>query len=90
MNRKSKKLATSFLLQVFSNNDVSMVEHAVFPGCSSLTALTYSGLADVQKLITLRPFIVLVCVNNLWKEERVVYNYCIGLPDRFQTCQRQN
>jgi hypothetical protein len=26
------KLATSFLLQVFCNDDVSVVENAVFPG----------------------------------------------------------
>jgi hypothetical protein len=29
-------------------------------------------------------------VNNLWKEERFFYNYCIGLLVRFQTCQCQN
>jgi hypothetical protein len=34
-----------------------MVKNVVFPGCSSLTALTYSSLADIQKFITLRPFI---------------------------------
>jgi hypothetical protein len=46
--------------------------------------------ADVQKFITLKPFIVSRHKNNRWKEERVFYNYCIGLPVRFQTCQHQN
>ncbi len=64
MNGKRKKLATSLLLQVFWNNEVSVVELAVFPGCSSLTALTYSSLADVQKIITPGPFIITGRVNN--------------------------
>jgi hypothetical protein len=60
-----------------------MVKNAVVPGGSSLSVQTYSSLADVQELITLRPFIVSVRVNNFWKEDRVIYNYCIGLPVRF-------
>jgi hypothetical protein len=60
-----------------------MVKNAVVPGGSSLSAQTYSSLADVQELITLRPFIVSVRVNNFWKEDRVIYNYCIGLPVKF-------
>jgi hypothetical protein len=63
----------SFLLPVFWDDDVSMVEHAVFLGCSSLTALTYSGLADVQKFITLRMFIGSGSLNNRWKAEKLVY-----------------
>jgi hypothetical protein len=35
-----------------------VVENAVFPGCSRLTVLTCSSLADVQKFKTLGPFIV--------------------------------
>jgi hypothetical protein len=58
MTGKREKLATSFLLQVFRKDDASMVKNAVFLGCSSLSALTYSSLADVQKFITCRPFIV--------------------------------
>jgi hypothetical protein len=49
---KRKKLATSSLLQVFWNDDVPVVENTVFPICSSLSALTYNSLADVQKFIT--------------------------------------
>jgi hypothetical protein len=64
MNGKHKKLATSLLLQVFWNDEASMVENAILPGCSSWTALTYSNLADVQKFITLRPFIGSGGVNN--------------------------
>jgi hypothetical protein len=52
---------------------MSLVQNAIFPGCSSLTALTYSNLADVQKFITLRPFIVSMSVNNRWKAERLLY-----------------
>jgi hypothetical protein len=37
----------SFLLQVFWNDDVSVVENAVFPGGSSLSAQTYISLAVV-------------------------------------------
>jgi hypothetical protein len=38
-----------------------------FLGCSSLSALTYSSWADVQKIKTLRTFGVLGSVNNRWK-----------------------
>jgi hypothetical protein len=60
-------------------------KNAVFLGGSSLSAQTYSSLTDIQKFVTLRPFIVPEHVNNRWKEKRVLYNYCIGLPVRFQT-----
>jgi hypothetical protein len=73
MTGKSKKLATSFLLQVFWNGDVPVVENAVFPDCSSLSALTYSSLADVQKFITRTPFIVLGSVIIRWKYEKLIY-----------------
>jgi hypothetical protein len=63
----------SFLLQVFFNDNVSVVKHAVFPGCSSLTAITYSSLADVQKFITLIPFIRPGSLNNRWKAEKLLY-----------------
>jgi hypothetical protein len=42
-------------------------KNAVFPGDFSLSAQTYSSLADVQKVITLRPFVVSGRVNNRWK-----------------------
>jgi hypothetical protein len=51
------KLAMSFLLQVFWNNDASVVKNVVFLGCPSLTALTYNSLTDIQKFIPLRLFI---------------------------------
>jgi hypothetical protein len=60
-----------------------MAKNAVFPGCSSLSALTYISLANVYKFITPKPFTLSGHVNNSWKEERVFYNYCIGLPVRF-------
>jgi hypothetical protein len=47
MNGKREKIATSLLLQVFWNEDAFVVENAVLPDCSSLSALTYSSLADV-------------------------------------------
>jgi hypothetical protein len=50
-----------------------VVKNAVFPGCSSLSALTYNSLADVQKLVTLRPFIVSGSVNARWKDEKLLY-----------------
>jgi hypothetical protein len=67
------KLATSLLLQVFWNDDASVVENAVFLGCSSLTALSYNSLADVQKFITLRPFIGPGSLNNHWKTAKLLY-----------------
>jgi hypothetical protein len=63
----------SFMLQVFWNDDVSVVKNAVFPGCFSLSALTYSSLADVQKFITLVLFIVSGSVNTRWKAEKLFY-----------------
>jgi hypothetical protein len=73
MTGKCEKIAMSFILQVFWNEDDSKVKKAVFPGCSSLSALTYSILADVQKFITLRPFVVSGSVNNRWKAEKLLY-----------------
>jgi hypothetical protein len=73
----------SFLLQVFWNDDASVVKNEVVPGGSSLSAQTYSSLSDVQKFITLRPFILSVRVNNRRKHKRVFYNSCMGLPLRF-------
>jgi hypothetical protein len=89
-NWKFEKVNYEFVLQVFWDDDVSVVKNTVFPGGSSLSAQTYNSLADVQKFITLRPFIVLGHVNNHWKEGRVFYNYCIGIPVIFQTCECQN
>jgi hypothetical protein len=73
MNGKGKKSAMSFLLQVLWNNEASVVENAVFPGCSSLSAQTYSSLVDVQKFITLRLFIISGSVNNHWEAEKLLY-----------------
>jgi hypothetical protein len=50
-----------------------VVESAVLPGCSSLSALTYSSLADVQKFITLIPFVVSGSINDRWKDEKLLY-----------------
>jgi hypothetical protein len=80
MTGKGRKLTMSLVLQVFGDDNASVVKNAVSPGGSILSVQTYSSLADVQKLITLRPFIVSGRVNNRWKDERVFYNYCIGLP----------
>jgi hypothetical protein len=78
----------SFVLQVSRDDNVSGVKNAVVPGGSSLSAQAYSSLADVQKLITRRTFILSLRVNIRGKEERVSYIYCIGLQVRFQTCHR--
>jgi hypothetical protein len=67
------KLATILLLQAFWNDDASVVENAVFQGCSSLSALTYNSLADVQKFVTLRTFIISGSVNTRRKAEKLVY-----------------
>jgi hypothetical protein len=80
MTGKGRKLTMSLVLQVFGDDNASVVKNAVSPGGSILSVQTYSSLSDVQKLITLRPFIVSGRVNNRWKDERVLYNYCIGLP----------
>jgi hypothetical protein len=64
MTGKRKKIATSFMLEVFWHEGASVVENVVLPGCSSLTALTYSSLADVQKFITLRTLVISGSVNN--------------------------
>jgi hypothetical protein len=71
----------SLLLQDFWNDDASVVKNAVFPGCSILSALTYSSLADVQKFITFRPFIVSGSVNTHLKYEKLLY----GCPVYAQT-----
>jgi hypothetical protein len=80
MDGKRKKLSASFMLEVFWNDDVCVVENAVCPGCSSLTALTYSSWADVQKYITLIPFVGSGSVNNCWKDEKLIYVCPIYAP----------
>jgi hypothetical protein len=50
-----------------------MAKNAVFPDCSSLLALTYNSLTDVQKFITLRPFIISVSVNTCWKSKKLLH-----------------
>jgi hypothetical protein len=49
MNRKLKKLTTSLELQIFWDDNASVVKNTVFLGGSSLSAQTYRSLADVQK-----------------------------------------
>jgi hypothetical protein len=73
MTGKRKKLAVSFLLEVFWNDDVSMVKDAGFPGCSSMSVLTYSSLADVQKFVTRSPFILSGSINARRKAEKLLY-----------------
>jgi hypothetical protein len=73
MTGNHKNLAMSFLLQVLWNDDACVVKNTVFPGFSTLTALTYNSLADVQKFITLRPFIGSGSLNNCSKAEKPIY-----------------
>jgi hypothetical protein len=40
-------------------------------------------LADVLKHITSKPLTVSGHASNHWKDEKVFYNYCIGLMVRF-------
>jgi hypothetical protein len=87
---KVEKVNYRFGITSFRYDNASVVKKTVFPGGSSLSAQTYSSSTDVQKFITLRPFMIQGHVNNCWKEKRVIYNYCIGLPVRFLTCQHQN
>jgi hypothetical protein len=49
MAGKREKIATSLLLQVFWNEDASVVKNTVFPGCSSLSAQTYISWAAAKK-----------------------------------------
>jgi hypothetical protein len=67
----------TFLLQVFWNDDVSVAKNAVFPDCSSLSALTYNSFTDVQKFITPIPFIISVSVNIRWKDEELLYVFYV-------------
>jgi hypothetical protein len=79
----------SLVLQVFWDDNASVVKNAVFPGSSRLSAQTYSSLADVQKFITLRLFIILRRANNRWKDQKVLNKSCIWLQVRFPSEQSQ-
>jgi hypothetical protein len=74
MDGKFRKFTTSLVLQVFRDDNALVVKNTVFLGGSRLSAQTYSSFADVQKVITLKPFVISGWVNNRWKEERVFYN----------------
>jgi hypothetical protein len=78
MNEKLRKLTTSLVLQVSWDDNASVVKNTVFPGGSSLSAQTYSSLADVQKCITPKLLTVSGHASNHWKDEKVLYNYYIG------------
>jgi hypothetical protein len=55
----------------------------VFPDGSSLSAQTYSSLADVKKFITLKPVTLSRRAINRWKDQKVFYNSCIWILVRF-------
>jgi hypothetical protein len=76
-------------VQVFWDDNASVVEKAVFPCGSSLLAQTYNSLTDVQKLITLRPFIISRRANNRWKHKKVFYISCTWIQVRFPSKQSQ-
>jgi hypothetical protein len=48
-----------------------------------------SAARSTSKVITPEPLIVFRCASNHWKDEKVFYNYCIGLLVRFQPCRFQ-
>jgi hypothetical protein len=73
MAGKREKIDTYLLLKAFWNEDASVVKTTVFPGCSSLSALAYSSLTEIQKFITLRLFVISGSVNNSWKAEKLIY-----------------
>jgi hypothetical protein len=87
MNGKLRKLTTSLVLQVFWDDNASVVKKSVFPGGSSLSAQTYNSLADVQKFITLGTFIISRSASNRWKDQKVFYNSCIWFQVRFPSDQ---
>jgi hypothetical protein len=90
MNGKFRKLTMSLVLQYFWDDNASVVKKAVFSDGSSLSAQTYSSLADVQKFINLRPFIVSRHANNRLKEERVFYFWHVSARIEFSDCCSQS
>jgi hypothetical protein len=83
MDGMLRKLTTSLVLQVFWDDEASVVKNTVVPGGSSLLAQTYSSSSDVQKFITPKLFIVLGHENNHWKDQKVFNNSCIWPLVRF-------
>jgi hypothetical protein len=62
-----------------------VVKNTVFPGGFNLSAQTYNSLVDVQKCITPKLLTISGCACNHWKDEKVLYNYCIGFMVRFSS-----
>jgi hypothetical protein len=83
MTGKWRKLTTSSYCKFSEIITPQWSKSAVFPGGSSLSAQTYSSLTNVQKSITLKPFVLSRRANNRQKHKRVLYNSCMGLPLRF-------
>jgi hypothetical protein len=54
-----------------------MVKTSGFSDCSNLSVQVYNRMIDIQKFITLRPFIVLGSVNNRWKDEKLLYIFSV-------------
>jgi hypothetical protein len=52
-----------------------VVKNTVFLGGSRLSAQTYSSFVDVQKVITLKPFVISGWVNNRWKESSITLEF---------------
>jgi hypothetical protein len=54
-----------------------MVKTSGFSYGSNLSVQVYNRLVDVQKFITLRPFIISGSVNNHWEDEKLFYIFYV-------------
>jgi hypothetical protein len=64
---KVEKVSYEFGIASFLRRQCLDGQNCSFPRGSSLSAQTYSSLADVQKFITLKLFILSRHANNFWK-----------------------
>jgi hypothetical protein len=67
----------------------SGVKSSDFMGYLILSRTDFQQPGQFQKAVTPKPPIISRCESNRWKDEKVFYNYCIGLLVRFQPCQFQ-
>jgi hypothetical protein len=55
--------------------------------CPILSKQNFSSPVDLKKVITPKTLILLRRINNRWKEEKVLYNSCVGSIVRFSSEQ---
>jgi hypothetical protein len=84
---KVQKVSYEFAIESFLRLCWILSQKSKFLSLFNSVSTEMQQSGQFQNYITPKPFIVLRCANNCCKEEKVFYNYGIGLQVRFQPCR---